>query len=91
MSKHLSAVGRKRNPQFFDSALEPRSRVICSCRFHVGFSVVVVLYSYIVELPLFKVCREDKPNKKFVVAENFVELVSTVALTCLEGGGFDPL
>ena len=21
----------------------------CSCRFHVGFSVVVVLYSYIVE------------------------------------------
>ena len=42
-------------------------------------------------MPLFKVWSEDKPNKKFVVAENFAELVSTVALTCLEGGGFDPL
>ena len=34
---------------------------------------------------------EDKLNTKFVLAENFAELVSTVALTCLEGGGFDPL
>ena len=42
-------------------------------------------------MPLFKVWSEDKLNKKFVVAENFAELVSTAALTCLEGGGFDPL
>ena len=42
-------------------------------------------------MPLFKVSSKDKLNKKFVVAENFVVLVSTVALTCLEGGGFDPL
>ena len=36
----------------------------CSCRFHVSFSVVVVLYSYIVDTPLFKVWSEDKLNKK---------------------------
>ena len=42
-------------------------------------------------MPLFKVWSEDKLNKKFVVPENFAELVSTVALACLEGGGFDPL
>ena len=34
---------------------------------------------------------EDKLNKKFVVVENFAELVSAAALTCLDGGGFDPL
>ena len=43
-------------------------------------------------IPLFKVWSEDSYlNKKFVVAENFAELVSTVCFTCLEGGGFDPL
>ena len=42
-------------------------------------------------MPLFKVWNEDKPNKEFVVAENFAELVSTIALTWLEGGEFDPL
>ena len=42
-------------------------------------------------MPLFKLWSEDKLTKKFVVAENFAELVSTVALTCLEGGGFVPL
>ena len=43
-------------------------------------------------MPLFKMWSEDKLNKKFVVAENFAaELASTVALACLEGGGFDPL
>ena len=34
---------------------------------------------------LFKVWSEDKLNKKFVAAENFAELVSTVCFTCLEG------
>ena len=42
-------------------------------------------------MPLSKVWSEDRLNKKFVVAENFAEPVSTAALTCLEGGGFDPL
>ena len=49
MSKRLSAVENKRISQFFDSARELRLRVIALCRFHMGFSVVVVLYSYIVE------------------------------------------
>ena len=61
-----------------------------------GFStwVFLLLSFYIVlswNMPLFKVWSEDKLNKKFVVAENFAELVSTVCFTCLEGGGFDPL
>ena len=49
-------------------------------------------------MPLFKVWSEDKLNKKFVVTENFAELVSTVCFACLEdltlfealmGGAFD--
>ena len=40
----------------------------------MGFSVVVVFISG--NMPLFKVWSEDKLNKKFVVAENFAELVS---------------
>ena len=77
--------------QFFDSAGEPRSRVIAL----VDATWVFLLLSFYIVLSwnmhLFKVWSEDKLNKKFVVAENFAELVSTVALTCLEGGGFDPL
>ena len=56
--------------------------------------VFLLLSFYIVlswNMPLFKVWSEDKLNKKFVVAENFAELVSTVCFTCLESGGFDPL
>ena len=90
-SKHLSAVGSKRISQFFDSAREPRSRVIAL----VDSTWVFLLLSFYIvvswNMPLFKVWSEDKPNKKFVVTENFAELVSTVALTCLEGRGFDPL
>ena len=89
--KRLSAVGSKRISQFFDSAGEPRSRVIAlvDCTW-----VFLLLSFYIVlswNMPLFKLWSEDKLNKKFVVAENFAELVSTVCFTCLEGGGFDPL
>ena len=51
VSKRLSAVGNKRFSQFFDSALEPRSQVIALVDSYVGFSVVVGLYSYIVEYP----------------------------------------
>ena len=81
----------KRIFQFFDSAGEPRSRVIAL----VGSTWVFLLLSFYIvlswKMPLFKVWSEDKLNKKFVVAENIAELVSTVCFTCLEGGGFDPL
>ena len=91
VSKRLSAVGSKRISQFFDSAGAPRSRVIDL----VDSTWVFLLLSFYIviswNMPLFKVWSKDKLNKKFVVAENFAELVSMVALTCLEGGGFDPL
>ena len=90
VSKRLSAVGSKRISQFFDSAREPRSTIAL-----VDSTWVFLLLScYIViswNMLLFKVWSEDKLNKKFVVTENFAELVSTVALACLEGGGFYPL
>ena len=91
VSKHLSAVGSKRISQFFDSARKPRSQVIAL----VDSTWVFLLLSFYIVLswnmPLFKVWSEDKQNKKFVVAENFAELVSIVCFTSLEGGGFDPL
>ena len=91
VSKRLSAVGSKRISQFFDSARERRSRVIAL----VDYTWVFQLLSFYIviswNMPLVKVWSEDKLNKKFVVAENFAELVSTAALTCLEGGGFDQL
>ena len=91
MSKRLSAVGSKRISQFFDSAREPRSRVIAL----VDSTWVFLLLSFYIVIswntPLFKVWSKDKLHKKFVVSENFAELVSTVALACLEGWGFDPL
>ena len=90
-SKRLSAVGSKRISQFFDSAGEPRSRVIAL----VDSTWVFLLLSFYIvpswNMPLFKVWSKDKLNKKFVMAENFAELVSSVCFTCLEGGGFDPL
>ena len=51
LSKRLSAVGSKRISQFFDSARarEPRSRVIALGDSTWVFSVVVAVYSYIVE------------------------------------------
>ena len=91
VSKRLSAVGSKRISQFFDSAREPRLRVIALVN---STWVFLLLSFYIVilwNMSLFKVRSEDKLNNKFVVAENFAELISTVALACLEGGGFDPL
>ena len=91
VSKGLSAVGSKRISKFFDSVHEPRSRVIAlvdSTWVFLSLSFYVVI-SW--NMPLFKVWSEDKLTKKFIVAENFAELVSSVALACLEGGGFDPL
>ena len=90
VSKRLSALGSKRISQFFDSAGEPRSRVIAL----VDSTWVFLLLSFDIVLswnmPLFKVWSEDKLNKKLVAAKDFAELVSTVCFTCLEGGGFDP-
>ena len=91
VSKRLSAVGSKTISQFFDSAGEPRSRVIAIVDSTSAFRLLSFYIVISWNMPLFKVWSEDKLNKKFVVAENFAELVSTVALACLEGGGFDPL
>ena len=49
VSKRLSAVRSKMISQFFDSTRQPRSRVDVIAFVDVGFSVVVVLYSYIVQ------------------------------------------
>ena len=76
VSKRLSAVANKRISQFFDSAREPRSRVIALVD---SKWVFLLLWFYIViswNMALFKVWSEDKLNKKFVVAENFAEVVS---------------
>ena len=85
VSRRLSAVGSKRISHIFDSAGEPRSRVIPL----VDSTWVFLLLSFYIVLswnmPLFKVWSEDKLNKKFVVAENFGELVSTVCFYMPEG------
>ena len=39
-------------------------------------------------IPLFKVWSENKLNKKFIVAQNFAELVSTVCFNKPGGLGF---
>ena len=49
LPERLSAVENKRISQFFASAHEPRSRVVALVNSTWVFSVVVVLYSYIVE------------------------------------------
>ena len=85
--KRLSAVGSKRISQFFDSADEPRSRVIA---LFDSMWVFLLLSFYIIlswNMPLFKVWSEDKLNKKFVVVANFAELVSTVCFSMRGGWG----
>ena len=84
VSRRLSAVRSKKISQFFDSAGEPRSQVIPLVD---SMWVFLLLLFYVVlswNMPLFKVWSEDKLNKKFVVAENFAELVSTATsfLSC---------
>ena len=87
VSKRLSAVGSKRISQFFDSADEPRSQIIAL----VDSTWVFLLLSFYIvmswNMPLFKVWSEDKLNKKFVVAENLAELVSTVSFNMPGGWG----
>ena len=91
VSKRLSAVGSKRFSQFFDSAREPRSQVIALV--DSTWVLMLLLFYKVISwnMPLFKVWSEDKLNKKFVVAENLAELVSTVCFNMPGGGGFDPL
>ena len=72
VSKRLSAVGSKRISQFFDSAGEPRSRVIAV----VDSTWVFLLWSFYIVLSWLKILQNLFPQ---------------FALTCLEGGGFDPL
>ena len=87
VSKRLSAVGSKRISQFFDSAGEPRSRVIALVD---SMWVFLLLSFYIVlswNMPLFRVWSEDKLNKTFVMVENFAELVSAVCFNMPGGWG----
>ena len=87
VSKRLSAVGSKRISQLFDSAHEPRSRVIALVDSRWVF---LLLSFYIViswNMPLFEVWSEDKLNEKLVVAKNFAELVSTVCFNMPGGWG----
>ena len=85
VSKRLSAVRSKMILQFFDSAGEPRPRVIAL----VDSTWVFLLVSFYIVLswnkPLFEVWSDDTLNKKFVVVENFAELVSTVCFN-MPGG-----
>ena len=76
VSKRLSAVGSKRISQFFDPAGEPRSQVIAL----VDSTWVLLLLSFYTILSW-------KLNKKFVVVENFAELVSTVCFNIPGGWG----
>ena len=79
VSKRLSAVENKRISQFFDSAREPRSRLIAL----VDSTRVFLLFSFYKaiswNMPLFKVWSDDK---KYVVAKHFAELVSRCKRFC---------
>ena len=76
VSKRLSAVGSKRILQFFDSARQPRSRVIALVDSTWDFLLLSFYIVFSWNMPLFKVWSEDNLDKKFLVAENFAELVS---------------
>ena len=71
----------KRISQFFDTAREPHSQVIAL----VDSTWVFLLLSFYIviswNMPLFKAWSEDKLNKKFVVAENFVCIKGRALLT----------
>ena len=72
--KRLSAVGNKRISQFFDSASEPRSRVIAL----IDSTWVFLLFSFYIviswNMPLFKSVERNQ-----LVAENFAKRVSKVS------------
>ena len=72
--KRLSAVENKRISQFFDSASEPRSRVIAL----IDSTWVFLLFSFYIviswNMPLFKSVERNQ-----LVAENFAKRVSKVS------------
>ena len=79
-------VGNKRISQFFDSTSEQRSRVVALVDSTWDFlllSFYIVKKNYRGIMTLFKEWREDKLNKKFIVAENFTKLVSKGKRFCL--------
>ena len=79
-------MGNKRISQFFDSTSEQRSRVVALVDSTWDFlllSFYIVKKNYRGIMPLFKEWREDKLNKKFIVAENFTKLVSKGKRFCL--------
>ena len=80
VSKRLSTVGNKTISQFFDSAREPHSRVIAVVDFMQVF-LFLSFYIFISWNYAFFVWSEDKLNKKFVVAENFVCIRGRALLT----------
>ena len=99
-----NACQRSETKGFRDSLIQHVSRVHGSLLLSIPSGFFYRCPFYIViswTMPLFKVRSEDKLNKKFVVAENFAELVSKCKrfclysfiswVTCLKGGGFDPL
>ena len=79
----LSAVENKTILQFFDSAREPRSRVIAIVDTTWVFLLLsfYIVISVIVEYAFVKVWSEDKLNKKFLVAQNFVCIKGRALLT----------
>ena len=85
VSKLLSAVGSKGFRNFLIQ------HVSCVHGSLVDSTWVFLLLSFYIVLswnmPLFKVWSEDKLNKKFVVVENFAELVSTVCFNMPRGWG----
>ena len=85
VSKRLSAVGNKRISQFFDSARAPRSRVIAL----VDSTWVFLLLSFLYRGTVANCLLQNM----YISINGFTheKKFSTVALTCLEGGGFDPL
>ena len=78
VSKRLSAVGSKRISQQVS-------------RVHGSLLLSILLLSFYIVLswnmPLFRVWSEDKLNKKFVMVENFAELVSAVCFNMPGGWG----
>jgi len=82
LSKRLSAVGKKKISQFFDSARELRLRVIAYVDSKWAFLLWLFYIVISWNMTPFKAWSEDKLNKKFVVAENFVCIIGG-----LPGGG----
>ena len=80
---------------FCNSLIQHVSRVhvslLLSIPRDVGFTVVVILYSYIVEYAVVLSVERRRAEQEIRSGWKFWRTCFTVALTCVEGGGFDPL